>query len=132
MTRYAGVSAEEVGSGKALAALCYLLNLILIPFCVVPLLLRSNEFALFHAKQCLVLWIVEVVGLILAIVLTLLVFVIGLGLLFIPLWAAFVIAMNVIGILNVSNGRFSPLPLVGVVAERSLAGIRKPATTSTA
>jgi hypothetical protein len=51
----AGGGSKEVEEGKAFAVLSYVLGLVGIPFFLVPLIMRNNEFSLFHAKQCLIL-----------------------------------------------------------------------------
>ncbi|NQT92531.1 MAG: hypothetical protein HQ559_07205, partial [Lentisphaerae bacterium] len=44
---------KDVEEGKAFAVLSYALGIVGIPFFLVPLIMRNNEFSLFHAKQCL-------------------------------------------------------------------------------
>jgi hypothetical protein len=57
----AAIPAKEIEEGKAFAILSYVLSLIGLPFFLVPLITRNNAFSLFHAKQCLLLWLAGVV-----------------------------------------------------------------------
>ena len=76
--------------------------------CLVPLLARKNDsFAQFHAKQGLVLCVVEFISM-------LIIWIPFLGL--IVLVGCFVLA--VIGITNVLNEKKEPLPLIGKYADR--------------
>lgn len=120
--RYAEITAREIGAGKPLAFLCYLLNFFLIPFWIIPLVLRNNQFALFHAKQSLMLWIYAIIGFLVS---GGLIFAFGIGLFLLPIWFVAVGVENVFGMVNASCGRFHPLPIVGPDAERTFAGIRK-------
>ena len=45
------MGAEEIEEGKAMAVLSYVLSLAGLPFFIVPLIMRNNDFALYHAKQ---------------------------------------------------------------------------------
>ena len=53
----AAMASGDVEDGKAFAMLSYGLSLIGIPFFLVPLIMRNNEFSLYHAKQCLMMWL---------------------------------------------------------------------------
>ena len=44
------LSAEEISEGKALAIISYIG-----PLCLIPIILRNNEFSLYHARQGLLL-----------------------------------------------------------------------------
>jgi uncharacterized membrane protein len=116
-------TSQEVASGKVMAILSYVLNLIIkFPFFVVPLIMRNDRFSLYHAKQCLIVWLMCLVG---SAVVFLLGFVsCGVGwLLFIPLLVVGLV-FDLIGLINAVNGRCQPVPLVGVLGERWFAGIQ--------
>ena len=103
-------SQEESGGGdkdiqenKAIAVLSYIGIL-----CLIPLLAKKeSEFAQFHAKQGLVIFIAEIIGMFL-------IPLFGLGAL-INLAA---LIFSVIGIVNVAGGKMNKLPLVGDLAEK--------------
>ena len=113
---------KEVGEGKAFAIISYVLNFLRLPFWLVPLIMRDNDFALYHAKQCMLLWIAAMVATVAAVPL---VFLCGIGIPIIIGIAIAAIVLNVIGLINASNGRAKPLPLIGGYAERWFRGIHK-------
>ncbi len=93
----------DIQENKAIAILSYIGIL-----CLVPLLAKKDSpFAQFHAKQGLVLFIVEIIGMFLMPLF-------GLGVL-INLAA---LIFSVIGIINVAGGKMSKLPIVGDLAEK--------------
>ncbi|PIT90334.1 MAG: hypothetical protein COU22_02770 [Candidatus Komeilibacteria bacterium CG10_big_fil_rev_8_21_14_0_10_41_13] len=94
---------RDVEENKILAAVSYIWIL-----CLVPLFLkRKSKFVQFHAKQGLVLFIIEIIGW--------LVF-------WIPLigWILFVyvIIMAVMGIMNAMQGRMWEMPILGKYARK--------------
>lgn len=94
---------KDIQENKAITILSYLGIL-----CLVPLLAKKeSKFAQFHAKQGLVLFIVEIIG-------SFLVPLLGLGLL---IYLAALI-FSIIGIVNVAGGKMAKLPLVGDLAEK--------------
>ena len=94
---------KDVQENKAITILSYLGIL-----CLVPLLAKKeSKFAQFHAKQGLVLFIVEIIG-------SFLVPLLGLGLL---VYLAALI-FSIIGIVNVAGGKMAKLPLIGDLAEK--------------
>lgn len=94
---------EDIESNKVVAAIGYIWIL-----CFVPLFLkRQSAFCQFHAKQGLVLFIIEVVGW--------LVFwipVIGWLLL------VFIILLAVMGFVNALQGNFWKMPIIGDLADK--------------
>lgn len=91
-------NSKDIESNKFLAALSYVWIL-----CLVPLFLkRKSDFAQFHAKQGLLLFVIEIVGW--------LVF-------WIPLigWALFfmVIAFSVLGVKKALDGQYWVMPILG-------------------
>lgn len=118
---YAGVGAEEIAEGKAMAILSYAINILGIPFFLVPLIMRSNTFSLFHAKQNLMIWILAVIGSAVGFALS----AVCIGLLVFPILWVFLLVVNIMGIINSSQGQFKPLPIIGPLAESWFAGIKK-------
>ena len=94
---------KDVQENKAIAILSYIGIL-----CLVPLLAKKeSKFAQFHAKQGLVLFVAEVIGMFL-------IPLFGLGAL-INLAA---LIFSIIGIVNVAGGKMAKLPIVGDLAEK--------------
>lgn len=94
---------NDVKENKAVAILSYIGIL-----CLVPLLAKKeSKFAQFHAKQGLVLFVVEIIGMFL-------VPLFGLG----ALINLVALIFSIIGIVNVAGGKMSKLPLVGDLAEK--------------
>jgi uncharacterized membrane protein len=113
---------KEVEEGRTFAILSYALGLIGLPFFLVPLIMRDNEFSLYHSKQCLMLALcgiaVCVVGTILAPV-----FCIG-----IILWIAgsvFILVLDIMGLVNAVKGEQKPVPVVGKYADDWFKGLKK-------
>jgi uncharacterized membrane protein len=119
--QYASVPAQEIADGKAMAILSYVINFVSLPFFIIPLVIRNNEFALFHAKQSLMIWIIGAVGYAVGSILTL----VCIGVVVIIAVFVFVVVVNIIGIINAVNGQFKPLPVIGTYAEKWFAGIKK-------
>ena len=98
---------KEIQEGKFFAVISYLGVL-----CIVTLLLKKdNKFALFHAKQGLVLFVFEVASFILSIIPILgwLVRVFGtITFMLVSLW----------GVLQALMGNFSRIPLVSDIADK--------------
>ncbi|HBO17157.1 MAG TPA: hypothetical protein DD451_04105 [Candidatus Moranbacteria bacterium] len=88
---------------KAIALLSYISILFLIPL----LLKKSSAFCQFHAKQGMVLFIVEVVGWFLTPFF-------GLGVLV----NLFALILMIMGIINVLNNETKKLPLIGDFADK--------------
>ena len=98
---------KEIQEGKIFALLAYLWIL-----CLVPLLLKKeNKFALFHAKQGLVLFICEIALWIIGIIPVLGWFISVLGSL-----ACGILAL--IGIIQALMGNYWKMPLLGDYAEK--------------
>ncbi len=120
---------EEIQEGRILAAIGYLGILCLLPL----FLLRENEFARFHGKQGLVLFIAWILTWIaVSIIFWLFKGVFGyipiIGLLFIGIaWIIkvigiilyiFYLILMVMGIVQAAMGRYWRMPVLGVYAER--------------
>ena len=94
-----------------MAALSYVFVL-----CFVPLLLaKDSVFVQFHAKQGLVLFIVEVVVMILA---SILVFIPILGWMANLIMYAFVVIMSIVGFVRALQGKKWEMPLLGSYAKK--------------
>jgi uncharacterized membrane protein len=113
---------RELAEGKPLAILCYALNFAHVPFWIAPLIMRSNRFALYHAKQCLMLFIAMAVLAAAGVVVGLATMGCGMFVI-IPLLVVGGVALNIVGLVNAVGGQMRPLPVIGVLAERWLAGI---------
>ena len=112
---------SEIAEGKAFAVLSYALSFIGIPFFIVPLIMRDNEFSLFHAKQCLILWLAGIVASVIGGILTL----ICIGVILLAVAAVFVLVLNIMGLINAVKGEQKPLPLIGKWGVDWFKGIKK-------
>ena len=110
---------QDTNEGKSLAILSYALNFVGIPFFLVPLIMRDNEFALFHAKQCFILWLGGIAAGILSVLLFCIVWI------FLPLAGIFLLVLNIIGLVNAAKGEAKPVPLIGKWGVDWFKGIRK-------
>lgn len=116
------VFSKEVEEGRTFAILSYALGIISLPFFLVPLIMRNNEFSLYHSKQCLILGLcciaVGVVGTVLTPV-----FCIG-----IVLWIVgliFLLVLDIMGLVNAVKGEQKPVPVIGKYAEDWFKGLTK-------
>ena len=117
----AAAPTEEVEQGKAFAILSYALNFVGLPFFVVPLIMRNNAFSLFHAKQSLLLWLAGIVVSIIAVPLA----AICIGVVLIPAAVAFLLVLNIMGLISACKGEIKAVPLIGKWAEQWFKGITK-------
>jgi uncharacterized membrane protein len=115
------MSDQEIEEGKTFAILSYALSLIGIPFFIVPLIMRNNEFSLYHAKQNLILWLagiaVYIVGLILS--------AICIGFIILLAGGIALLVLTIMGLVNAVQGEAKPLPLIGPWGEEWFKGLRK-------
>jgi len=103
MTQVQKTSDSDVENNKIMAAISYVWIL-----CLVPLFLkRRSKFCQFHAKQGLVLFIIEVIGWLIF---------------WIPLigWLLFIfiLVMAVMGIMNAMQGNYWEMPILGKYARK--------------
>ena len=110
----AAVDAKEVEEGKVFAILSYLIPL----FVLVPLIMKNNEFSLYHAKQCLMILIIAVASSVLNVIPCL-----G-QIVWLVVWVALIV-FDVIGLMNAIKGQMKPLPLVGKWGEEWFKGLKK-------
>jgi uncharacterized membrane protein len=115
------IPAEEVAAGKTIALLSYILSLIGLPFWLYPIIVRDNEFSLYHAKQCFMMWIASAVLYTVASILTL----VAIGCLIYPVALVMGIVWIIKGIINTNNGQAIPLPIIGKWAVDLFKGITK-------
>lgn len=121
------MSPGEVKDGKVFAILSYVITIAGIPFWLLPVIIRNNDFALYHAKQAATIWIVYAIAVAAGVVVSIVTLgigaciampvlgIIGLGLL----------VLIVIGALNAINEQAKPLPFIGTYAEKWFAGLKK-------
>jgi len=98
---------KEVQEGKVWAIIAYLWILFLVPL----LGKKDNKFALYHAKQGLMLFIVWVVVMVIS-------FIPFIGWLVAIFGDIFILVLFIIGIINAATGKYTPLPVVGKMAEK--------------
>lgn len=94
-------SQQDVEGGKLWAILSYVFQLL----ALVPLLQKDNDFAMYHARQALVLLIFSI-----------------------PTCGGCVVGgliLAVLGLINAINGRYEPLPLIGRFGEQWFGGMQK-------
>ena len=112
---------KDVEEGRTFAILSYALSFISIPFFLVPLIMRNNDFSLYHAKQCLMIWLagiaVGVVGSLLMVV--------CIGVILLPAGMIFLLVLAVMGLMNAVQGLQKPVPEIGKYAEDWFKGITK-------
>lgn len=123
-----GPSGKELEEGKLFAILSYALNIIGLPFWLVPVIQKNNEFALYHAKQAMFMWLavfaVYVVGFVamfvlvavfapLACIAQIAIGVIGIG----------ALILNILGLINAVNAKQAPVPVVGEMALNMFKGM---------
>lgn len=83
--------------------------------------MRNNEFSLYHAKQCLILWLAGIAISVLGGILT----IICIGVIVLLGGMIFLLVLNVMGLINAINGKQEPLPIIGRYAEDWFKGITK-------
>jgi len=116
-----GGASKDVEEGKVFAILTYALSFVGLPFFLVPLIMRNNDFSLYHAKQCLILWLAGVVGSVLSSILM----AVCIGAILLPIVLVFCLVLNIIGLINAVKAETKPLPLIGKWGEDWFKGIRK-------
>lgn len=113
---------KEIENGKAFAVLSYVLGFIGIPFFLVPLIMRDNDFSLYHAKQCMMIWIAGLAG---GMISSLLIPVFCLGIITGIALGIFIIVITIMGLINATKGIMVPLPLIGKYSDEWFKGISK-------
>lgn len=112
---------KEAEEGRTFAILSYALSFLGLPFFLVPLIMRNNDFSLYHAKQCLIIWLggiaVSILGSLLAVV--------CIGLLILPAGGIFLLVINIMGLISAIKGEQKPVPVIGKYADNWFKGITK-------
>jgi uncharacterized membrane protein len=105
------IDKKDINDNKAFAALSYIFIL-----CFVPLLMaRESKFAQYHAKQGLVLFIVEAIIMVIS---NILIFIPVFGWLVIMIAYLLVVVLSIIGILKALEGSFWEMPVLGEYAKK--------------
>lgn len=111
-------------NGKTIAILSYCT---LIGFIIAIVMHSSNKTRLgaYHLRQALGLIIFSIgFGIVMGIVIGILAFItFGLAIFLAPITWLFVIIMMIIGIINASNEKETPLPIIGKMTEKMLASV---------
>ena len=117
----AAPAAQEIQEGKTFAILSYALSLIGLPFFLVPLIMRNNNYSLYHAKQCLMIWLgaiaISLVGGILSVVCV--------GVIVLIAGWIFLLVLDIMGLINAAKGLQKPLPVIGKWGEDWFKGLQK-------
>lgn len=92
---------NDVQSNKVMAILAYIL------FFVPLLAARNSPFAMYHANQGLVLFIIVVAAQVVLAVIPFIAFILS------PIVFLATLAFMIIGIINAANGQRKPLPFIG-------------------
>lgn len=102
---------KEVEEGKAFAFLGVFLTII--GFLIVLLAKKENKYAMYYAKQGLVLFIAGVIAWIIIVIsaFILIGFILG------PVLWIFLLVLWIIGIVNSLSGEMKPIPIIGKFAE---------------
>jgi len=103
--------AKKDSEGRLWAFLAYLLSII--GFVLVLLLKKDNKFAMYHAKQSLVLFIFAVIIAVVGSIVPVLGWFIIL-----PVGNVLVLVLAIIGIINALTGKQKPLWLIGKYADK--------------
>ena len=103
---------KDIDSGKGMAILSYIGILALIPF----LSEKKNKFVIYHAKQGMNLFICEIIGsFVIGIVTSILWRLWFVANLIETLYGLAVLALSIIGIVNVCNGKAKELPVINKI-----------------
>jgi uncharacterized membrane protein len=107
---------EDVEKGKLLAVLSYVIS----PLWIVPLIQRDNAFALFHAKQAMIL---NIVGLAMWLVIMVIsVITCGIGG-FLGFAGVILLYPWIMGVVASANGKYEAVPWFGSLADKYLANM---------
>lgn len=111
----------EVEAGRTFAILSYALSLVSLPFFLVPLIMRDNEFSLYHAKQSLLLWLAGIALSVVSVPLM----AICVGFILLPAGAIFLVVLDIMGLVNAVQGVQKPVPVIGKWADQWFKGLKK-------
>ena len=102
---------KEVEDGKGMAILSYIGILALIPY----LSEKNNKFVMYHAKQGLNLFILEIIASVALSVLAVTIILIPLIAVLSPIVGILSFVLSIIGIVNVCNGEEKELPIINKI-----------------
>lgn len=120
----APLSPEEIRDGRTMAVMSYVpIFLVGQVFSVVGLVDRRNNFALYHAKQAVTVYLLALALMLAAFPL----YFVHIGFAVLRIGFAGVVGLCIVGILNAGAGRCRPLPFTGRLAEKWFARITKKA-----
>lgn len=122
------VGGASISTPKLFAILSYALIFVGLPFCIVPLVMRDDEFSLFHAKQasgiaCLQLgaglfWLISMLASVvfppMICVAAPVVFGVAIG----------ALVLHVVGLVNAASDKQVPVPWVGKLIDDAFKGLR--------
>ncbi|MEW4371068.1 DUF4870 domain-containing protein [Paenibacillus kandeliae] len=94
---------NDVQANKVMAILAYII------FFIPLLAARNSPFAMYHANQGLVLFLVALAGNVIAAIIPFIGWVLS------PIIGIAVVVFMIIGIINAANGERKPLPLIGTI-----------------
>lgn len=107
--------------GKLWAIASHASPLLGLPVWIVPLVLRDDAFALYHAKQAGVVGIGFFVSFF--VIMAFSVVTCGIGTFFLPLLLVWWIP-GILGVISALNGKCEPIPVLGAFADRFFGGIQ--------
>jgi len=116
---------SDVEEGKTFAILSYVLSFIGLPFFLIPLFMRNNAYALYHAKQCLILWILGIASGVISSVLVATVVLACIAPIVALVIGIFCLVAAIMGLVNACKGIEKPLPVIGKWGEQWFKGITK-------
>jgi uncharacterized membrane protein len=115
------LSEAEIAGGKTFAILSYALSFVGLPFFIIPLVMRNNDYSLYHAKQTLILWLTGIALIVLSTILAAVCVGVIIGL----AGGIFLLVLNVLGLMASINGEVKPLPVIGRYGEEWFKGVTK-------
>jgi uncharacterized membrane protein len=83
--------------------------------------MRNNDFSLYHAKQCMMIWLLGLAGGAIAAPLC----AVCIGFIILPVLILAILVLLIMGIIAASSGEAKPLPLIGAWGEEWFKGITK-------
>jgi uncharacterized membrane protein len=112
-------------SGKTMAILSYILLLVGIPLCILPLFTKENAFSLYHAKQAMMVWLLGLATFVGLVILSPLACLCAPVMPIIALGAGLaMLVLTIFGIIAAVKPAVTPLPVVGEWGERLFRGVR--------
>lgn len=107
---------EDVEKGKLMAVLSYVIS----PLWILPLVQRDNAFALFHAKQAMILTIIGMAMWVVIMIISVVTCGIG-G--FLGFAGVILLYPWIMGVVAAANGKYEAVPWFGSLADKYLSGM---------